>query len=139
MTSLDLENHFFHIWLAPDMCKFQWFTVPAVDSPMQFFEFMVMAYGVQPAVTIVTRMLRPIKAYIQTLGIWFSIDLDDGHIAVALAQLCSEQTDFLLLALQRGRGGLENSVEKDSPHTGQLIAAPRIQHRLVGNVLFHHT
>jgi hypothetical protein len=100
MTSLDLENQFFHVRLAPGMRKYLGFAVPAVDGSMQYFQYEVMAYGVKPAVTVVTRLLRPIKAYMHTLGIRFSIYVDDGRIAASSAQLYSEQTSFLLLVLQ---------------------------------------
>jgi hypothetical protein len=100
MTSLDLENQFFHVRLAPGMRKYLGFAVPAVDGSMQYFQYEVMAYGVKPAVTVVTRLLRPIKAYMHTLGIRFSIYVDDGRIAASSAQLCSEQTGFLLHTLQ---------------------------------------
>ncbi len=100
MTSLDLENQFFHVRLAPAMRKYLGFAVLATDGSMQYFQYQVMAYGVKPAVTVVTRLLRPIKAYMHTLGIRFSIYVDDGRVAASSAQLCSEQTNFLLLVLQ---------------------------------------
>ncbi len=100
MTSLDLENQFFHVQLAPGMRKYLGFAVPAADGSMQYFQYEVMAYGVKPAVTVVTRLLRPIKAYMHALGIRFSIYVDDGRIATSSAQPCSEQTSFLLLTLQ---------------------------------------
>jgi hypothetical protein len=60
---------------------------------MQYFQF-------EDAVTVVTRLLRPIKTYVHTLGILFFIYVDDGCIAASSAQLCTEQTSFLLLVLQ---------------------------------------
>jgi hypothetical protein len=100
MTSLDLENQFFHVRLAPGMWKYLAFAVPAADGSTQYFQYEVMAYGVKPAITVVTRLLRPIKAYMHNLGIRFSIYADDGRIAASSAQLSSKQTSFLLLVLQ---------------------------------------
>jgi hypothetical protein len=37
MTSLDLENQFFHVRLAPGMRKYLGFAVPVSDGSMQYF------------------------------------------------------------------------------------------------------
>jgi hypothetical protein len=100
MTSLDLENQYFQVRLRPDMFQYMGFMVPAEDGTPQFFQFTVMAYGCKPAVTVVTRLLRPIKAFLHRHGVKFSIYIDDGRISAATPQLCSEQMQFTLLVLQ---------------------------------------
>jgi hypothetical protein len=100
MTSLDLENQYFQVRLRPDMYQYMGFMVPAEDGTPQFFQFTVMAYGCKPAVTVVTRLLRPIKAFLHRHGVKFSIYIDDGRISAATPQLCSEQMQFTLLVLQ---------------------------------------
>ncbi len=99
MTSLDLENQYFQVRLRPDMYQYMGFMVPAEDGTPQFFQLTVMAYGCKPAVTVVTRLLRPIKAFLHKHGI-FSIYIDDGCVSAATPQLCSEQMQFTLLVLQ---------------------------------------
>ncbi len=59
-----------------------------------------MAYGCKPAVTVVTCLLHPIKAFLHKHGIKFSIYIDDGRVLAATPQLCSEQMQFTLLVLQ---------------------------------------
>jgi hypothetical protein len=137
MKSIDLENQFFHVRLAPRMRKYLGFAVPAADGSMQYFQFEVMAYRVKPTVTVVTRLLRPIKAYVQTLGIWFSIYVDNGRIAASSAQCCTEQTSFLLLVLQLA-GRLEDSVDEDVLDPFHLPVSPRLYHRFSGDAVLHH-
>jgi hypothetical protein len=79
-----------------------------------------MAYGVKPAVTVVTRLLRPIKAYMHNLGIRFSFYVDDGRIAASSAQLCSEQTSFLLLVLQHAGWKIQWKKTVLTPSTSLL-------------------
>jgi hypothetical protein len=49
MPSLDLENQYFQVQLRPDMYQYQYmgFMVPAKDGTPRFFQFTVMAYGLQ--------------------------------------------------------------------------------------------
>jgi hypothetical protein len=100
MTALDLENQFFQIRLSPEMCQYLGFAVPDEDGKDIFYEFTVMAYGCTPAVMVVTRLLRPIKAYAHRLGIKFSIYIDDGRTSAASSALCDQHTQFVLLLLQ---------------------------------------
>jgi hypothetical protein len=74
--------------------------VPDKGGTPQYYTFKVMAYGCRPAVTVVTRLLRPIKAFLHTLGIKFSIYIDDGRISASTSGLCSQHMEFTLHVLQ---------------------------------------
>jgi hypothetical protein len=60
MTSLDLENQYFQVQLRPDMYQYMGFMVPAEDGTPRFLQFTVMAYGCNPAVTVITCLLSPV-------------------------------------------------------------------------------
>jgi hypothetical protein len=100
MTSLDMENQYFQVRLHPSMERFMGFMVPDKNGTPQYYTFKVMAYGCRPAVTVVTRLLRPIKAFLHTLGIKFSIYIDDGRISASTSGLCSQHMEFTLHVLQ---------------------------------------
>jgi len=100
MTSLDLENQYFQIRLHPDMYQYMGFSVPDSDGSPVFYVFKVMAYGCKPAVSVVTRLLRPIKAFLHSLGIKFTIYIDDGRISAATADQCSQHMTFALHVLR---------------------------------------
>jgi hypothetical protein len=69
MASFDLANQFFHVRLNPADKKFFGFALPGKDGHMEYFQFTVMAYGYSPAVEVVTRLLKPVKAFLHDLGI----------------------------------------------------------------------
>ena len=100
MAAFDLENQFFQVKLATDMKKYFGFSVPAEDGTDQFFHFNVMAYGVTPAVWVVTRLLRPLKAFFHRNGVKMSIYVDDGRISASTFSLCQAQFCFVLHVLQ---------------------------------------
>ncbi len=81
MASFDLANQFFHVKLHPADRKFFGFALPAEDGTFDFYQFKVMGYGYSPAVEVVTRLLRPVKAYLHQLGIKLSIFVDDSRVS----------------------------------------------------------
>ncbi len=56
--------------------------IPDPGGTPHYYTFQVMAYGCNPAVTIVTRLLRPIKAFLHRFGIKFTIYIDAGRICL---------------------------------------------------------
>lgn len=100
MTCLDLENQFFKIRLHPDMRRYLGFQVPDENGDPIFFQFTVMAYGYRPAVAIVTRLIKHIKAYLHRLGIKYSMYIDDGRNSAATFIIRVEQSELSRLVLQ---------------------------------------
>jgi len=100
MTAFDLENQFFQVKLHPDMSKFLGFMVPdELDVPV-YYQFKVMPYGCKPAVSIVTRLLRPVKAFLHRYGVCLSVYVDDGRISATTALVCSEHMELTLQVVQ---------------------------------------
>jgi hypothetical protein len=100
MASFDLANQFFHMWLHEADKKFFGFERPGVDGRPEFYQFTAMAYGYSPAVEVVTRLLRPVKAYLHSLGIKLSISVDDGRVSASTAEQTWKQFQFVLTVIQ---------------------------------------
>ncbi len=100
MASFDLANQFFHVKLNPADRKFFGFALPFGEGKSDFFQFTVMAYGYSPAVEVVTRLLKPVKAYLHQLDIKLSIFVDDGRVSAAGKQETWEKFQFVLTTLQ---------------------------------------
>jgi hypothetical protein len=84
MASFDLANLFFHVKLHQVDKKFFGFCTTQEGS--DYFQFTVMAYGYSTAVEVVTRLLKPVKAYLHSLGIKLSIFVDDGRVSANTAE-----------------------------------------------------
>ncbi len=78
LTAYDLKNQFFHVKLHPDMKKIFGFAVPDEFGNFQFYRFNILVYGCKPAVSVVTDLLKPVKAYLHRLGIRTTIYVDGG-------------------------------------------------------------
>jgi hypothetical protein len=79
-TSFDLENQFFRLnRQCVISCGFPCRMPPAAPTTTAS----VMPYGCKPAVSVVTRLLKPVKSFLHRLGIKFSIYVDNGRISAA--------------------------------------------------------
>jgi hypothetical protein len=100
MVALDLENQFVQVRLHPDMREFLGFQMPGPGGCPVFYCFNVMPYGCKPAVAVVTRLLKPLKAFFHRVGIKFTIYVDDGRICAPTPDLCLSQLCFVIHVLQ---------------------------------------
>ena len=82
------------------MTQYTGFMVPDPGGTPRYYTFQVMAYSCKPAVTIVTRLLCPIKAFLHRFNIKFTNYIDDGSISAATPGLCSDYMNFTLQVLQ---------------------------------------
>jgi hypothetical protein len=88
MAVFDLENQFFQVKLAPETKQYFGFSVPDTNGRPRYYQFTVMAYGCKPAVSVVTRLLKPVKAFLHRNGVKFSVYVDDGRVAAATSADC---------------------------------------------------
>ena len=100
MASFDLANQFFHVQLHQDDRKYFGFALPREDGGEDYYQFRVMAYGFSTAVEVVTRLLRPVKAYLHKMGVKLSIFVDDGRVSGAEEKAVWKQFQFVLEVLQ---------------------------------------
>ncbi len=100
MASFDLANQFFHVRLHQADKKFFSFELPGKGGVPEFYQFKVMACGYSPAVEVVSRLLRPVKAYLHQLGIKLSIYVDDGRVPASTDGKSWQQFQYALTVLQ---------------------------------------
>jgi hypothetical protein len=86
MALFDLAYQFFHVKLPQEDKKFFGFALPRKDGGNDYFQFTVMAYGHSPAVEVVTRLLKSVKAYLHSVGIKLSIFVNDGRVSANTAE-----------------------------------------------------
>jgi hypothetical protein len=67
------------------MKKIFGFAVPDEFGGFKFYRSNVLVYGCKPAVSVVTDLLKPVKAYLHRLGIRTTIYVDDGRVTAATA------------------------------------------------------
>jgi Reverse transcriptase (RNA-dependent DNA polymerase) len=81
MAAFDLKNQFFQVRLAPATKTYFSFSVPDASGRHRFYQFTVMAYGCKPAVSVIIRLLKPLKSFLHRHGVKFSVYVDDSCIS----------------------------------------------------------
>ena len=79
-----------------------------------------MCYGTKPAISIVTKLLKPVKTYLRKLGIKISIYIDDGKVVAKSKDLCWKQFQITLLVLQLSGWNIQKAKTSTEP-TKQLL------------------
>jgi glucan phosphoethanolaminetransferase (alkaline phosphatase superfamily) len=71
---------FFHVLLYPVFRQF--FGIASLDSlgNEHFYVFNVLPFGLATAGFVITRLTKPVQAFLHSKGIRFSIYIDDGRI-----------------------------------------------------------
>jgi hypothetical protein len=95
MTAFDLEYQFFQVRLAPSMKKFFVFPCHHRQGPSTISSPLWLT-----TVSVLTRLLKPVKAFLHRHGVKFSIYVDDGHISAASPSLCLQHHYLALHILQ---------------------------------------
>ena len=94
-----------------------------------------MAYGYSPAVEVVTRLLKPLKAYLHVLGIKLSIFVDDGRVSAVGRKETWEKFQFVLTVLQLAGWNIQfkktsTSAEQRLQHLGFITDSVQMRYFL---------
>ena len=100
-TSFDLKDMFHHVKLHPSMTEFFGFEIVMEDGSTCCFKFKFLQYGNSFAVFAVTKLLKPILAYLHNLSIKCSIFIDDGRLLHMDCEYLRKTTQFTLKVLHR--------------------------------------
>ena len=113
---MDLENAFFHIKVNEshqDYLGFKWFDENAnVDV---YYVFTVMVYGIKPAVSIITRIIKPIVSFLHSHGVKYSIYIDDGRTSASSGELTLAQHNLAIETFKAAGWNIQQSKTSVMP------------------------
>lgn len=97
----DLKAAYHHIRIHPSQTKFLGAAIPKMNGGTQYFIFLFLPFGLSSAVHCITKILKPVNAYLHEKGIRHSIYLDDGRITAASQCQAEEHRVFVYDVLQK--------------------------------------
>ena len=109
-VSLDLKLFYYHLMIYPPHQPFLGIAADLPDGSRRFYQYTVLPFGLAPAAAIMTRLVKPILAYLASLGIRASIYLDDLKINAATKAIAWEHYQITRSVFQKA--GFVISVEK---------------------------
>ncbi len=106
-VTYDLKAAYHHVRIHPSQTKYLGAAVPKPDGGTQYFVFLYLPFGLSSAVHCLTKLFKPVNAYIHEKGIRHSIYLDDGRIVAKTKHKAEEQRIFVYKVLRNSGWILE--------------------------------
>ena len=100
-TKYDLKSAYHHIKIHPLQTKYLGAAVVKPDGGKQYFFFQYLPFGLSSAVHCITKIFKPINAFIHASGIRHSIYLDDGRIVSETKEKAEEDRVVVYSALDK--------------------------------------
>ena len=76
-VSMDLKSFHYNLMIYPPHQTFLGIAADLPDGSRRFYQYTVLPFGLAPAAAIMTRLVKPILAFLASLGIRALIYLDD--------------------------------------------------------------
>ncbi len=111
MQAFDLKNQFFHVKLHPSMKNFFGFAVEEEDGSVSYYQFKILAYGCKQAVAVVTKLLKPVKSFLHSLGVRLTLYIDDGRVVASSSTETRFKFGLSLLCIQLA-GGMCSGIKR---------------------------
>ena len=123
----DLRSAYYHIKINENHTKYLGAAI-MIEGKRQFFVFKHLPFGLNSAVHAITKIWKPMLAYLHKEGIRISIYIDDGRILASNAQLAEESRikvyDTLKKAgwhIAKNKSDSENEASTVKKYLGFLI------------------
>lgn len=105
----DLKSAYHHIRMVPQQTKYLGAAFEKEDGELQYFVFLYLAFGVASAVHCITKLFKPINAYLHGKGINHSIYIDDGRSLAGTQIEAEENRKFIYQTLYQAGWTIEKS------------------------------
>ncbi len=117
----DLKSAYFHIKIFPGHTKFLGAKFVNKDGKTTYFEFLFLPFGLSSAVRCMTKLFKPIKAYLSEKGIRHTIFIDDGRVVSPTADQSKRDFEFTLQTLRKA-GWIIEQTKTDKVDGGAQTA-----------------
>ena len=77
---MDSKSFYYHLAIAPEHQQFLGIATDLDGGSRRYYQYSVLPFGLAPAAAIMTRLVKPLIAYLSSLGIRVTIYLDDAKV-----------------------------------------------------------
>ena len=92
-VTYDLKAAYHQIKIRPSQTKYLGAAIKSPDGTTKYFVYLFLPFGLGSAVHCITKLFKPINAYIHNQGIRHSIYIDDGRITSDTKCQAEEETN----------------------------------------------
>lgn len=115
LMTFDLSSMYHHLQITPDHRKYLGFAVPQPSGVTEYYVFNVLPFGLNEAVSIMSRVCQPLKTLIRTYGFRFGLYIDDGILISSCKNHISSVFNLILLVFQSAGWSINWEKTSDSP------------------------
>ena len=119
-TKYDLKSAYHHIKIVEHQTKYLGAAFEKEDGQIQYFIYLYLAFGVGSAVHCITKLFKPINAYLHGKGINHSIYIDDGRSLAKTQEEAELNRIFIYQTLQKAGWIIENSKSDQAKQASQI-------------------
>ena len=100
-ASLDLRSFYYHLKISHDSQQYLGVSVLSQDGSPRFFVYCVLPFGIAPAAAIMTRLAKPLIAFLVRQGVRISIYIDDVKINASSLDLLAQHFSLTVSVFER--------------------------------------
>lgn len=116
----DLKSAYHHIKINPLHTKYLGASIKKQDGATQYFVFLFLPFGLASAVHCITKLFKPLNAYIHERGVRHTIYLGDGRITAETAVKAKNQRVFVYNVLRKSGRIIEEEKSDKSGEANQI-------------------
>ncbi len=105
----DLKSAYFHIKIFPGHTKLLGAKYINKEGKVVYFEFLFLPFGLSTAVRCITKLFKPIKAFLSEKGIRHTIFIDDGRVVAPTKEQLKKDFETTLQTLKKAGWIIEQS------------------------------
>ena len=133
----DLQSAYFHIRIAEQHWKYLGAKYLSKAGQQQYFVFCHMPFGLATAVHVITKLFKPINAYLGQRGIRHSIFIDDGRILAQSKEELANHIDVVRQVItdagwiiEETKSDKKNGGSQEKEYLGFIIDTQKMVVRL---------
>ena len=133
----DLKAAYHHIKIHPAHIKYLGAAFHKPEGGIQYVVFLFLPFGLASAVHCITKLFKPMNAYVHKKGVRHTIYLDDGRIVAETAAKAEEQRVFVYNALHKSgwiietdKSDKEGDASQSKEYLGFIVDTNKMSVRL---------
>ena len=119
-TIFDLKSAYYHVGIRKDQQDFLGASITNSDGSTLYFRYKFLPFGLRCAVHCITKIWKPITAFLSSQGIRSSVYIDDGRL-LACSQDDAEKNRVFVYNLLKNLGWTIESSKSDSQGESAMV------------------
>lgn len=119
-TKYDLKSAYHHIKIYKPQTKYLGFAIENEKGGIEYYVFLYLPFGLASAVHAITKIFKPINAYLHSLGIRHAIYIDDGRALADSPEIAEKNRQTIYQTLKQAGWIIETNKSDQEGQSSQV-------------------